>query len=137
MPTKQFPKVVVGGFIRNDKGEVFLVKSHKWPGKWVVMGGHIGWGETIESALIREVKEETELDVAYDRVIEVVEFVNSKDFYKPTHIVALQCECHLVGDQKPKLDGRELQVYRWFSLSDALKLDNLLDVTRRTLTLLN
>jgi len=132
----RYPLAVVGAFIRNGTGEVLLVKSPKWPGKWVVMGGKIESGETIAHALIREVKEETGLDVQFDRVIEVAEFVNTPDFYQPSHLIALQCECHLVGSNRVTLDPSELSQFRWFSLSKALQLPDLLEVTRHTLTLL-
>lgn len=47
----------------NSKGELYLQKRpmHKdiQPGKWdTAVGGHIDFGETVEEALIREVREE-------------------------------------------------------------------------------
>lgn len=86
---KQFPKAVVGCFILNDKNEILLVKSYKWPLKWVVMGGHIEWGETIADAVVREVKEEVGLEVKFVRVIEVAEFVFSPDFHDQKHFIGL------------------------------------------------
>ena len=126
---KQFPKVVVGCFILNDKNEILLVKSYKWPGYWVVMGGHIEWGETIAQAVAREAKEEVGLTVIFDHVIETVEFVLDPSFHAQKHFVALQCKCHLVGDATPTLDQDEIQEAKWFSIKDALLLENLLPVT--------
>lgn len=130
---KQFPKVVVGCFIVNDQQEILLVKSYKWPGYWVVMGGHIEWGETIASACERESLEEVGLQVKFVKVVEVAEFVFDKRFHDHKHMVALQSECHMVGDPTLKLDNNEIQEARWFPLEDATKLDNILDVTKQTI----
>jgi ADP-ribose pyrophosphatase YjhB (NUDIX family) len=130
---KQFPKVVVGCFILNDKNEILLVKSYKWPGKWVVMGGHIEWGESIAKACEREAMEELKLPVKFVRVIEVVEFIFSPDFHDQKHFIALQSECHLVGDEVPTIDNNEIQEARWFTLTEAIKLDNILPITQKTI----
>ena len=47
----------------NVKGEIYLQKRPEWkdiqPGKWdTAVGGHIDLGESVEQALVREVKEE-------------------------------------------------------------------------------
>src|SRR3989339_267128 len=102
--SKQYPEPVVGCFILNDQKEVLLVKSYKWPGVWVVMGGHIELGETIAQTAEREVKEEVGLTVRFDRVLEVAEFVYDPAFHEHKHFVGLQSLCHLVGDGTPHLD---------------------------------
>jgi len=130
---KQFPKVVVGCFILNDKQEILLVKSYKWPGLWVVMGGHIEWGESIADACTRECQEEVSLDVKFSRVIETVEFIFDQNFHDQKHMVGLQSECHIVGDPTPTIDNDEIQEARWFTLEEAIKLENILPVTRNTI----
>lgn len=130
---KQFPKIVVGCFILNDKNEILLVKSYKWPDKWVVMGGHIEWGENIAQTCAREAKEEVGLDVKFSRVIEVAEFVFSKDFHDQKHFVGLQSECKLIGDPTPRVDHDEIQEAKWFRLQDAINLPNILPVTQATI----
>ena len=131
---KQFPKVVVGCFILNDKQEILLVRSYKWAGKWVVMGGHIEWGETIAEAVKREVQEELQLNVAFDQVIEVVEFVFDSGFHEKKHMVALQSQCHIVGSESATIDNKEIQEARWFPLADAVNLADILPVTKNTIT---
>lgn len=62
--------VFAGGCIFNEKGEVLLQKRGG-SGKWGFPGGAIELGETPEMAAIREIKEETGLDVQIKRLIGV------------------------------------------------------------------
>ncbi len=56
-------KKTVGAIIE-DKGKILLIKRNREPFKdyWGLPGGHIDGEETTEHAIIREVKEETNLD---------------------------------------------------------------------------
>ena len=51
-----FPEPTIGIFIFNQTGEMLLLKSHKWPGKYVVPGGHVELGEQLEEAAIRKAR---------------------------------------------------------------------------------
>lgn len=62
--------VFAGGCIFNDAGEVLLQKRGD-SNKWGFPGGAIELGETPQMAVIREVKEETGLDVRVDKMIGV------------------------------------------------------------------
>ncbi len=65
------PIVAVGAVVLNDTGQVLLIKRAKPPraGEWSLPGGAIELGETIEAALIREVREETGLDIKVQRAL--------------------------------------------------------------------
>lgn len=45
MAEQLFPEPTVGAFIFNQAGELLLSKSHKWPDKYVIPGGHVELGE--------------------------------------------------------------------------------------------
>ena len=60
---KPYPEPVVGALVFNKKGEVILMTSWKFNGKYIVPGGHIEIWESMEEALKRELKEETNLDI--------------------------------------------------------------------------
>jgi nucleoside triphosphatase len=87
MGKQAFPEPTVGAVIVNPKGEIFLMKSHKWKGKYVVPGGHIELGETMEEALTREVKEETGMSIYEPKFLLFTEFVYGKEFWKKRHFL--------------------------------------------------
>lgn len=59
--------VAAGGIIEyaggraNKEREVLLVRTHKWGGRYSIVGGKVRRNERLDEALIREVKEETGL----------------------------------------------------------------------------
>ena len=59
------PILTTDAIILNSKGEILLTKRNIPPykGYWVLPGGHVDYGELVEEAAIREVKEETGLNV--------------------------------------------------------------------------
>lgn len=124
--SNKFPEPVVGCFILNDKKEILLVQSHKWPGKWVVMGGHVEWGEHIADTAVREVKEELGLHVRFVRVLGVEEILTPAESTKKVHLIAIQVECLLVGEYTPNFN-EEIQTAEWFPLTSAIQLENLMD----------
>jgi 8-oxo-dGTP diphosphatase len=67
------PFVGVGAVIVDGTGRVLLVKRRFEPlaGQWSLPGGAVDVGETLEACVIREMREETGLDVEVGPVIEV------------------------------------------------------------------
>lgn len=64
------PEVAVGGIVVHD-GALLLVRRGRAPGRgqWSVPGGRVRPGETLHEAVVREVAEETGLEVAVDRFV--------------------------------------------------------------------
>jgi len=61
-------KEIAAIIFENDKGEFLLyLRDNKpgipFPGYWDLIGGHVEEGETPEQALVREVKEELDIDL--------------------------------------------------------------------------
>jgi len=61
------PRVGASTIIFNAEGKVLLTRRAD-NGLWCAPGGHLDFGETIEEACIREIKEETGLDVEIERL---------------------------------------------------------------------
>ena len=68
------PIVGVGAVIIRD-GRILLARRGSEPGKnrWSIPGGLVELGETVRSTIVREVKEESSLDVEVHSLIDVVD----------------------------------------------------------------
>ena len=120
MPEQQFPEPTVGAFIFNTNGELLLLKSHKWPGKYVVPGGHVELGERIEETVIREAKEETGLDVYDLEFINFQQFIYDPAFWKQRHFIFFDYACK-TEDIKVILND-EAEEFVWINPREALNL---------------
>jgi nucleoside triphosphatase len=93
MSDQIFPEPTVGAFIFNPKGELLLLQSHKWPGRYVVPGGHVELGESIEEALRREAREETNLEIKDIHFLCWQEFIYDPSFWKLRHFIFFDYAC--------------------------------------------
>ena len=115
------PVVTVGALILNDADEVLMIRTQKWSNLWGIPGGKVKWGEPSEDALRREIKEETNLDIADIRFVLVQDCVHSKEFYRDAHFVLLNYACRCVGRTEVTLND-EAREFRWVGLDTALKM---------------
>jgi nucleoside triphosphatase len=123
MADQIFPEPTVGAFIFNPHGELLLLKSHKWPGRYVVPGGHVELGERNEEAVIRESKEETGLDVYEIEFINFQEFIYDPSFWKPKHFIFFDYACKTDSTDVHLNDEAEEYIWVPFSASVELPLD--------------
>ena len=131
MNKQGYPEVTVGVLVFNQEGKVFLMISPKWQGKYSLPGGHIEYGETMEEAAKREIKEETGLDIFDIQFLMVQECIFSEEFYKKKHFVFLDYIAK-AKDTNVILDGREGTEYVWATVDEALKI-NLNPYTKNTI----
>ena len=120
MADKKYPEPTVGALIFNPEGKIFLMKSHKWHDNFVIPGGHIELGETVEQALKREIKEETGLDIFDLDFLGWQEAIFSPAFWKKKHFVFLDFVCQ-TNSSGVKLN-EEAQEYVWVDPEEALSL---------------
>ena len=69
MRTKSYVVYVDGIYIKNKKVLVLKRSNEPFKGFWHVIGGQVENNETLKEALIREFKEETNLDVKVGEII--------------------------------------------------------------------
>ena len=115
------PIVTVGGLIYNDRGDVLMIRTHKWSLLWGIPGGKIKWGETSVAALQREIEEETSLSVTGIEFVLVQDCIHSKEFYRDAHFVLLNYTCRCAGEPRVKLND-EAREFRWVTLAQALEM---------------
>jgi len=115
------PAVGVGVFVWNEKGE-FLIGKRKGAhaaGQWSLPGGHLEPGEDFEACCVREVKEETDLDVDH-----VGQFTFTNDLF-PTegkHYVTLYFMSRLAGGTLANKEPDKCEEWKWVSPRDDMPL---------------
>lgn len=90
-----------------------MIKRTKepWKGLWGFPGGHVDEGEPLQKAILREVKEETGLNVsAGEKPLEIFLYP-VLDHYHKSHLF----KCRITGSSKlkPSLEWRHEGILRW------------------------
>ena len=117
MNEQRYPEPTVGALIFNPDGHLLLVKTHKWPGKYTIPGGHIELGENLTEAVQREVKEETGLEVLETEFLCFQEFIYDDSFWQKRHFIFFDFICR-VGNKEVSLND-EAEEYCWVEVEDA------------------
>ncbi len=120
------PSVVNGALIFNEMGEIFLAKSKKWENQFTVPGGHIEFGEKLENAVKREVKEETNLDIDEVKFLSIDETIFPNDYKRDKkekrHLIFLNYIAKCKKSNKISLN-EEFSEYIWINPKEALSLN--------------
>ena len=126
MVNRLYPKqpiVGVGALMVCD-GKLLLEKRKNEPGrgKWSIPGGLVELGETVEQTVIREVKEETGLEVGAPEHVDVVDNVDRDERgVIKYHFVIVDYFVKLKGGKlEAASDAEEL---RWVALDEVEKYD--------------
>ena len=117
------PIIGVGAVIIKD-GKILLEKRKNEPGKgkWSIPGGLVELGENVEQTVMREVEEETGLEVEKPEHIDVVDnIIRDESGRVKYHFVIIDYFMRLKGGTlKAASDAEEL---KWVPLSDVEKYD--------------
>jgi len=115
------PKLVVGILVRHDN-KYLLVKEKLEGGKyyWIVPGGKVEFGESIEDAARREIAEETGI------VVKNLQFLAYKEAIFPAynyHTVIFFFETRTATfNLQDDVEGKVIEA-KWFTKNEAKKLD--------------
>jgi mutator protein MutT len=107
--------VVVDAIAINSKNQILLVKraEHVFRGgKWGLPGGYLDRDERIKDAVVREVKEETNLKAKIIKLFKVVDNPNRREEERQN-----VCFVYIVSATgKPKPQESEVSQVKWFDL---------------------
>jgi ADP-ribose pyrophosphatase YjhB (NUDIX family) len=97
MPEKDYPtvKVDVRGFVLNDKDEILMAKEQV-DGKWTIPGGWADIGHTPSEIAIKEIKEETGLNCAVERLLAVFDKRKHAHPPQPFYVYKLVFLCKII-----------------------------------------
>ena len=98
--TLSSPAVGVGAVIVHE-GRAVLIQRGKEPlrGRWVIPGGTVELGETLEQAVVREVLEETGLRVRPAGVVLVFDRILRDESGVRYHYVIIDYRCEYAGGE--------------------------------------
>ena len=118
--SEEYAVPATGALVLNEDDEIFLMKSPKWDGKWLVPGGKIEKGDSMKETVRKEVKEETGLEVSDIELLNVKDGGNPEEFNRETHFIFLNFTCR-AEDQEVELDQREAVDYKWIDPEKAVE----------------
>lgn len=117
MKEQHYPEPTVGAIVVNPEGKFLLIQSHKWRGNYVMPGGHVELGETLEGALKREIREETGLEISDIKFLCVQEFIFDRAFWKKRHFIFFDYSCN-TQSLRVRLNS-ESESWVWVTVDEA------------------
>ena len=97
---------VVAGIIKNKEGKILIARRNLTKaqgGLWEFPGGKIEPNETKEEAIVREIKEEFNMDIICNG------YFDKKEYEYPTRTINLiALNCTMVGDSYEVLEHEEI-----------------------------
>ncbi len=117
--------VTVGGIIeygeaRKNEKEILLAKTHKWGGRYSIVGGKVRRNERLAEALVREVREETGLAGAVGEHLATFDQIKHSGYYlKEVSYVFVDSIVH-AGSKHVVLND-EAQGFVWMPAETALR----------------
>ncbi len=94
------------------KGEKILLVRHRKGNRtyWVLPGGRVKYGETIEETARREMKEETDLKIKLNKLVFIDETIN-----RGRHVINLYFTAKFLSGKLKVAKGKVLQEAKFFS----------------------
>lgn len=114
---KDYIGVGVGAVIINDSNEILLLLRSKEPevGRWTIPGGTVEFFETVENAIIREVKEEIDITV---KIVDLLGVTNHIVHNEGLHWVSPAFLVNIEAGTPKNMEPDKHSEMRWFPISD-------------------
>lgn len=112
----QTPKVDIRAVVFNESGEILMVKE-KVDGRWSLPGGWADIGYTPAEVAVKEVREETGLDVKTIRVLGIFDKKNHPHPPEVWYVYKIFILCEKIGGEISK-DTTETSDIQYFSLEN-------------------
>ena len=131
--------VAVGAVIRDEGGRILLVRHRSerggfWQGKWICPGGELEFGEMIQEGIMREVREETNLEIKLIQSLPPFQRIARSEGKPSLHVIYIDYLAELKGGiLKP---GGDVGEALWFTPEEIYqRWEDLHDDTKRLLSL--
>jgi len=102
----------VGAVVTDEDGRVLLVREDD---QWLAPGGKVEPGETLDAALVREVREETGVDVTVADLVAITEvgfeYAGERISFQFAHYTATPAATTLAED--PGRAGEDIETVAW------------------------
>lgn len=112
----KYPEITVDAVIeRDDKILLIRRKNEPFKGRWALPGGFIEYGESAENAIVREVKEEANLDIS----IKALMGVYSNPGRDPRgHVISICYKASAAGKEKGGTDASDAAFFTPAEIKD-------------------
>lgn len=131
-------KKIAAIILENDERELLLYKRDNkpgipFPGHWDLIGGHVEEGETPEEALVREVKEELDIDLEEYKFYREYEcltgdaYENIKYIYTGSINIPIEKITLLEGDYAMYFSWKEIPEVNFANILKSIVMDYIYD----------
>lgn len=121
---RRSPRIVVGAGALIHRGRrLLMIKRGENPdrGMWSFPGGSVEVGETTEEAAVREVKEETGLDIGVEGLFDVVTYLPGKGSLHADQMIVVD---YLGKPRRGRVRlNHESSDFGWFTPAEVQKLE--------------
>ena len=127
IPTAANHTLGVGAVVINEENQLLVIKERVSNLGFKLPGGHIDNGEMISSAVVREVKEETGIDVEFDSIISLGHFYPHQ-FHKSN--LYILCIANAKSSEINIEDTKEILEARWMDINEYLEDEKVLSYSK-------
>jgi ADP-ribose pyrophosphatase YjhB (NUDIX family) len=123
--------VSVAAIIEGEGNKILLIWEGDTPyhQQWVVPGGYVKPKETVQEAVVREVREETGLEVIPTRLIGIYDDFIADEEDQPLHHIIISYIAKIIFGEI--IVTQESMEYAWINVVEVLKSDRVPDVFKR------